>query len=90
MMSTLRKEIKSDLAKILPENQEKMLKLIAPVAKKRPALTVPEETDSEPENIPTNATSPPVKTKTTTVNPKITPVNSRNTRDKFEIHSKVV
>ena len=78
MKFTLRKEIMSDLAKTLAENQKEMLKLIAPVAKKRPALTVPEETDSEPENIPTNATSTPVKIKTTTLNTKITPVNSRN------------
>ena len=76
--STLRKEIMSDLAKILAENQKEMLKLIAPVAKKQPVSTVPEEIDSESENVPATATSTPVKTKTTTVNPKITPVNSRN------------
>ena len=55
-----------------------MLQLIAPVAKKQPSLTIPEETDSESENVLATATSTPVKTKTTTVNPKITPVNSRN------------
>ena len=67
MKSTLRKEIMSDLTKILAENQKEMFKLIAPVAKKQPALTVPEETDSESENVPATATSTPVKTKTTTV-----------------------
>ena len=83
MKSALRKEIMSDLAKILAENQKEMLKLIAPVAKKQPTLTVPEETDSESENVPATATSTPVKTKTTTANPKITPVNSCN-RSLFE------
>ena len=34
MKSTLRKEIISDLTKILAENQKEMLKLISPVAKK--------------------------------------------------------
>ena len=80
MKSTFRKEIMSDLAKILAENQKEMLKLIAIVAKKQPALTVPEKTYSEPENVPATATSTPVKTKTTTVNPKTTPVDSRNSR----------
>ena len=73
----------SDLAKILAENQTEMLKLITPMAKKQPALTVPEETDSEPESTMAYATSAPVKTKPNTVNPNITPLNSRNTkRDK--------
>ena len=45
--STLRKEMMSDLAKTLAENQKEMLKLIAPAAKKQQVLTVPEETDSE-------------------------------------------
>ena len=67
----------SDLAKILDENQKEMLKLITPVAKKQPVSTVPEEIVSESENVPATATSTPVKTKTTTYNPKITPVNSR-------------
>ena len=58
-----------------------MLKLIAPVAKKQSALTVPEETDSESENVPATATSTPIKTKITATNHKTTPVNSRNTRD---------
>ena len=55
-----------------------MLKLIAPVAKKQSALTVPEETDSESENALATATSKPVKTKTTATNHKTTPVNSPN------------
>ena len=66
------------ITKILAENQNETLKLIASVAKKQPVLTVPEETDSESENVPATATSTPVKTKTTTANPKITQVNSRN------------
>ena len=63
LKSTLRKEIMSDLTKILAENQEEILKLIAPVAKKQSALTVPEETDSDSENVPATATSTPIKIK---------------------------
>ena len=89
MKSTLRKEIMSDLTKILAENQKEILKLIAPVPKKQSALTVPEETDSESENVPATATSTPVKTKTTAGNHKTTPVNSRNSHEtnKMELES---
>ena len=76
--SSLRKEIMSDLTKILAENQKEMLKLIAPPVKKQTIITATEETDSEPENIPENATSTPIKNKTTATTRKITPVNSRN------------
>ena len=76
--SSLRKEIMSDLTKILAENQKEMLKLIAPPVKKQTVITATEETDSESENIPENATSTPIKNKTTATNRKITPVNSRN------------
>ena len=57
-----------------------MLKLIAPPIKKQTIITATEETDSESENIPENATSTPIKNKTTTTTRKITPVNSRNTK----------
>ena len=77
--SSLRKEIMSDLTKILAENQKEMLKLIAPTVKKQTIITAAEETDSESENIPENATSTPIKNKTTATTRKITPVNSRNT-----------
>ena len=76
--SSLRKEIMSDLTKILAENQKEMLKLIAAPVKKQTVITTTEETDSESENIPENATSTPIKSKTTATNRKITPVNSRN------------
>ena len=76
--TTLRKEIMSDLTKILAENQKEMLKLIAPPIKKQTFITAVGETDSEPENIPENATSTPIKNKTTATTRKITPVNSRN------------
>ena len=76
--SSLRREIMSDLTKILAENQKGMLKLIAPVTKKHAEARASEETDSDPENIPENATSTPIKTKTTATARKITPVNSRN------------
>ena len=77
--SSLRKEIMSDLTKILAENQKEMLKLIAAPVKKQTVIATTEETDSESENIPENATSTPIKSKTTATNRKITPVNSRNT-----------
>ena len=62
MKSTLRKEILSDLTKILAENQKEMLKLIEPVAKRQTTLTVPEKSDSECENFPPTVSSTPVKT----------------------------
>ena len=76
--SALRKEIMTDLTKILAENQKEMLKLIAPVTKKQTLVRASEETDSDPENIPENATSTPIKTKSTATTNRITPVNSRN------------
>ena len=76
--SSLRKEITSDLTKILAENQKEMLKLIAPTSKRQTVITASEETDSESENVPENATSTPIKTKATATTRKITPVNSRN------------
>ena len=77
--STLRKEVQSDLTKILAENQKEILKLIAPVAKKPATLAVPEESDSVSENVPQSITSTPVKSKATATTLKTTPVNSRNT-----------
>ena len=77
--STLRKEILSDLTKILSENQKETLKLMAHVAKKQTTLTVPGKADSESENVPPTVTSTPVKSKTTATTLKTTPVNSRNT-----------
>ena len=76
--SVLRKEIMSDLTKILAENQKEMLKLIAPVTKKHAEARASEETDSDPENILENATSTPIKNKITATTRKTTPVNSRN------------
>ena len=52
-----------------------MLKLIAPVSKMQATSTVPEECDSEPENVPPTITSTPIKPRTTTVNQSTTPVN---------------
>ena len=76
--STLRKEILSDLTKVLAENQKEMLKLTAPVAKKLAILTVPEDSDSEFENVPPAITSRAVKSKTTATTLKTIPLNSRN------------
>ena len=75
--TTLRKEIMTDLTKILAENQKEMLKLIAPVNKKRPVSSNIQDSDSDQENISVTRTSTPVKTQTAT-NSKTTPVNSRN------------
>ena len=76
--SALRKEIMTDLTKILAENQKEMLKLIAPVTKKQTLVRASEETDSDPENIPENATSTPIRNRTTATAFKTTPINSRN------------
>ena len=76
--TTLRKEIMSDLTKILAENQKEILNRIAPPVKKQTIITAAEETDSESENILENATSTPIKNKTTATTRKTTPVNSRN------------
>ena len=76
--SALRKEIMTDFTKILAENQKEMLKLIAPVTKKQTIVRASEETDSDPENIPENVTSTPIKTKSTATTNKITPINCRN------------
>ena len=83
--SSLRKEIMSDLAKISAENQKEMLKLNTPTTKKQDVIAVSEETDSESENVPGNATSTPIKTKITATIHKITPVNSRNSDVALEL-----
>ena len=75
--TSLRKEILSDLSKILAENQKKMLKWIAPLSRKRLTCVNDQDSDSEPENISVARTSTPVKT-TIATNSKTTPVNSRN------------
>ena len=82
--SSLRQEIMSDLTKILAENQKEMLKRIAPTSKKQTITTATEETDSESENVPENATSTPIKTKPTATTRKITTVNSRNTTYNYQ------
>ena len=76
MKNSLRKEIMSDLAKVLAENQKEMLKLIAPLSKTQSAHLNNQDSDSEPENISVGRTSTPVKSNAT--NSKTTPVNSRN------------
>ena len=77
MKTTLRKEIMSDLTKILAENQKEMLKLIAPSNKKQTIHMNAQDSDSEPENVSVARTSTPIKIHTAT-NSKTTPVNSRN------------
>ena len=75
--TSLRKEIMSDLTKILAENQKEMLKLIAPSNKKQLVCSNVQDSDSEPENISVARTSTPVKAYTATSS-KTTPNNSRN------------
>ena len=75
--TSLRKEIMSDLTKLLAENQKEMLKLIAPLNKKQTVYMNAQDSDSEPENVSVARTSTPVKIHTAT-NSKTTPVNSRN------------
>ena len=76
--TSLTKEMMSDLAKMLAENQKETLKLIATINKKQQVHLNNHDSDSEPENISVARTSTPVKT-TTATNSKTTPVNSRNT-----------
>ena len=75
--TSLRKEIMSDLTKILAENQKEMLKLIAPLNKKQTVHMNVQVSDSETENVSVARTSTPVKTHNAT-NSKTTPINSRN------------
>ena len=77
LKTTLRKEIMSDLTKVLVENQKEMLKLIAPACKKRSVSLNIQDSDSDQENISVTRTSTPVKTQTATSS-KTTPMNSRN------------
>ena len=74
--TSLRKEIMSDLTKILAENQKEMLRLIAPSNKKQTAHVNVQDSDSEPENVSAIRSSTPVKIHTAT-NSKTTPANSR-------------
>ena len=75
---SLRKEIMSDLTKLLAENQKELLKLIALLSKKQPIHLNNQDSDSEPENISVARTSTPVKIINATSS-KTTPINSRNT-----------
>ena len=74
--TSLRKEILSDLAKILAENQKEIMKLVAQPAKKSSHLNA-QDSDSETENASVARTSKPVKTSTTAL--QTTPINIRNT-----------
>ena len=59
--TSLRKEITSDLTKILAENQKEMLKLIAPLNKKQTVHMNVQDSDSETENVSVARTSTPSK-----------------------------
>ena len=79
----MRKEILSDLSEILAANQKEMLKLIAPLSRKRPICANDQDSDSEPENTTVARTSTPVKTRIATSS-KSTPVKSRNRYGKID------
>ena len=66
----------SDLVKVLAENQNEMLKLIAPMSKKQSLHPNNQDSDSESENISVATTSTPTKTNATSS--KTTSSNSRN------------
>ena len=66
----------SDLTRILAENKNEMLKLIAPAVKKSADLQNLEDSDSEAENAFPTTTLTPIKSETTTS--KITLITSRN------------
>ena len=72
----LRREIMADLTKILAKNQKQMLELITPALRKNNIIQNLDNSASEAENIRSNTTSTPIKTKATTS--ENTPVNSRN------------
>ena len=74
--ASLKKEIMSDLDKLLAENQNEMMKLVARTTKKSSAHQNAQDSDSETENISVARTSTLVKTNTATS--KTTPINSRN------------
>ena len=76
MKTTLRKEIMSDLAKLLAETQKEMMKLVAPITEKSSTHQNAQASDSETENIFVARTSTPVKT--ITAASETTPINSRN------------
>ena len=77
--TSLRKEIMSDLAKMLAENQKEMMKLVAPITKKKSSTHQnAQDSDSETENISVARTLTPVKTNTAAS--KTTPINSHNTK----------
>ena len=59
--TSLRKEIMSDLAKILAENQTEMLKLIAPLNNKHPVHPNEQDSDTETEYISIARRSTPIK-----------------------------
>ena len=80
--TSLRKEIMSDLTKILAENQKEMLKLISPLNRKQTVRTDLQDSDSEPENVSVTRTSTPIKVHTATSS-KTTLVNSRNSLVQF-------
>ena len=59
--SVLRKEIMSDLTKILAENQKETLKLIAPTVRKQTVLRSTEDSDSDPRTFRKTRPQPQLK-----------------------------
>ena len=87
MKRSLKKEIMSDLTKILAENQKETLKTIDPTVKQSANNQNIDEFDSETEKLYPASTSTPIQSKATTS--KHTPIRSRNSR-LYGIRSNVV
>ena len=79
--TSLKSEIMADLAKILAENQQEMLKMIAPIVKKKPLRELISDSESDEENIsPVLPASTPLKSgKTKTKKHNYDPKEGRNT-----------
>ena len=78
--SSSKKELMSDLAKILSENQKEIMKMIAPAMKKKTAIEAVSDTDSQEENIsPVAPTSTPLKSGKEKKKQKYDPIVGRNT-----------
>ena len=79
--TSLRKEIMSDITKILAEAQEEMLRLIAPTTNKATILVNLENSDSETKYVQPTSTSEPITSNVTTS--RNSPITSRNSWNDF-------
>ena len=68
MKTSLRLVVMSDLTKILAENYNEILQLIAPTTKKASDLQILKDSDSEIDNVFSAPTSPPIRSNLTAQN----------------------